>query len=103
MSENVTWGVLEEIARERRRQMEVEGWTEAHDDRHGDNDLARAAACYALCDPETDRVRYSSITDFVWPWVKEWWKPTTYRRNLIKAGALIVAELERLERAARRG
>ena len=35
-----------------------------------------------------------------WPWAPEWWKPSSYRRNLIKAGALIIAEIERLDRAA---
>jgi hypothetical protein len=30
----------------------------------------------------------------------EWWKPTNRRRDLVKAGALILAEIERLDRAA---
>ncbi|GAG33310.1 unnamed protein product, partial [marine sediment metagenome] len=34
----------------------------------------------------------------IWPWDPSWWKPTDERRNLEKAGALIVAELERLDR-----
>lgn len=35
-----------------------------------------------------------------WPftWWLDWWKPTTYRRDLVKAGALILAEIERLDR-----
>lgn len=35
-----------------------------------------------------------------WPWHRVWWKPSTRRRNLVKAGALILAEIERLDRAA---
>ncbi|AFQ48272.1 hypothetical protein [Burkholderia cepacia] len=37
-----------------------------------------------------------------WPktWEPSWSKPTTPRRNLVKAGALILAELERLDRVA---
>ncbi|MEB3421767.1 hypothetical protein VK682_24660 [Salipiger manganoxidans] len=38
----------------------------------------------------------------LWPWDRKWWKPTTPRRDLVKAGALIVAEIERLDRAALR-
>ena len=38
------------------------------------------------------------ISDF-WPFTLAWWKPVQdNRRNLIKAGALILAELERLDR-----
>lgn len=31
---------------------------------------------------------------------RDWWKPKDRRRNLVKAGALIVAEIERLDRLA---
>lgn len=37
------------------------------------------------------------------PWedrLPAWWKPKDYRSNLVKSGALILAELERLDRAA---
>jgi hypothetical protein len=34
-----------------------------------------------------------------WPWSQDWWKPTNPRRDLVKAGALIAAEIERLDRA----
>lgn len=39
------------------------------------------------------------LLGFSWPWNGRWWKPTNRRRDLIKAGALIVAEIERLDRA----
>lgn len=83
---------IEDIAAERRRQIEAEGWTPEHDDNHRDGAMAEAAACYCIgsqYDLRPDR----------WPWHKDWWKPTTRRRNLIKAAALIVAEIERLDRA----
>jgi len=35
----------------------------------------------------------------VWPWGGFTWKPTTPRRDLVKAAALILAEIERLDRA----
>lgn len=39
--------VLSEIGDERARQLAVEGWNEAHDDKHSKGELAQAAACYA--------------------------------------------------------
>ena len=34
-----------------------------------------------------------------WPWHRQWWKPKNARRDLVRAAALIVAEIERLDRA----
>jgi hypothetical protein len=86
-----------DVVSERRRQMAVEGWTIDHDDRHALGELARAAVCYA--DPlNTERERAPGK----WPWGAEWWKPKSRRRDLVRAAALIIAEIERLDRAARR-
>jgi hypothetical protein len=80
---------IEDIANERQRQIEAEGWTPEHDDQHSSGELADAAACYA-------RGKQMSA---VWPWDEKWWKPgPDRRRQLVKAGALIVAEIERLDR-----
>ena len=81
---------LDEIAAERQRQKEKEGWTAEHDDAHYSGDLAKAAACYAV----------PVLSIKWWPWGREWWKPKDQRRNLVRAGALIVAEIERLDRLA---
>lgn len=83
-----------DVLAERQRQISAEGWTPEHDDAHGDGSMAVAASCYAcssagLADATRD-----------WPWADEWWKPSDRRRDLIKAGALILAEIERLDRAA---
>jgi hypothetical protein len=43
-----TANVTAEIIAERRRQVDTEGWTEEHDDKHNGGELARAGACYAL-------------------------------------------------------
>lgn len=83
-------GVAGEVAAERQRQTSVEGWTPDHDDKHDQEELARAAHCYLI----------GRKTMGVWPWSPQWWKPTTRRRDLIKAAALIIAEIERLDRAA---
>ena len=91
---------VEEIAAERQRQIEVEGWTAKHDDCQAGGDIARAAAAYALSSTEYPKMRGHKPPAF-WPWAAEWWKPTTRRRDLIKAGALIAAEIDRLDRLDR--
>jgi|JI8StandDraft_1071087.scaffolds.fasta_scaffold394550_2 hypothetical protein len=86
-----------DVLAERRRQIEVEGWTPEHDDRHEDGDMARAAACYALhaAGYPADDVAMLRF----WPWLDEWWKPSTPTRNLVKACALGIAEIERRYRS----
>lgn len=98
------------IAQERARQVNSEGWTQFHDEMHCRDELALAAACYAL--PKRRRrfveivipggTRSPNTTAKVpslWPWDAEWWKPTDDRiRELTKAGALIAAEIDRLQR-----
>ncbi|WP_057382340.1 hypothetical protein [Pseudomonas aeruginosa] len=85
-----------DVQSERRRQINVEGWTPEHDDKHETGALASAAGCYAmfsLAYPAGDPSHF-------WPWDKSWWKPSPDgRRNMVKAGALILAEIERLDRA----
>lgn len=101
--------VIEAIAAERERQTAVEGWTAAHDDAHTDFSLAKAACIYAvgatLDGPDRavmDTHGASGTPGWMkdlWPWDIKWWKPTSRRRDLIKAAALIIAEIERLDRA----
>lgn len=88
--------IIEEISSERERQKSVEGWTESHDDQYKNQELARAAVSYAC--PNYLGSREEDLCPGPWPWTREWWKPTSYRRNLIKAAALIVAEIERIDR-----
>lgn len=89
---------LEDIAAERRRQIEVEGWSSGHDDTHPNGELALAAGCYALHAAGSGK-EYLPMIWSAWPWHKGWWKPKNKRRDLVRAGALIVAEIERLDRA----
>lgn len=106
---------------ERRRQVMEEGWTPEHDDEHRNGQMAVAAACYALHGTDEphfayhpvqvgveqnrrirNRAAYSAVTRDVpnlWPWSESWWKPKDRRRDLERAAALIVAEIERLARA----
>jgi hypothetical protein len=89
--------VLEEIAAERLRQSQAEGGTPQQDDTYRDGQLAGAAACYALTSVKHWAVAHTIPT--FWPWAKAWWKPKNPRRDLIRAAALIVAEIERIDRA----
>jgi hypothetical protein len=84
---------LKAIVDERQRQIEVEGWTSEHDDEHWGMEMAFAASCYCIANE-------GEAPSAIWPWDWSWWKPKDHRSNLIKAGALIVAEIERLDRAA---
>lgn len=77
------------ITTERQRQMTAEGWTPEHDDAHDKRELVYAAIRYASPMP----------TFHFWPWEEAWWKPSDDPiRNLVKAGALIAAEIDRLQR-----
>lgn len=88
---------IDDVMAERERQNAVEGWTAEHDDTHSDGQMALAAGCYAL-NAATERFS-DGIVPMFWPWAREWWKPKDRRRDLVRAAALIVAEIERLDRA----
>ena len=85
-----------DVLAERRRQVSAEGWDTKHDDHHTDGELAVAASCYA-------NPVFSSYgggrCPIAWPWTLAWWKPKDRRSDLVRAGALILAEIERLDRA----
>lgn len=78
----------QDVLAERYRQVISEGFDGAHDDQNTDDELARAAICYILGNAGN------------WPtqWDRKWWKPADRRRNLVKAAALLVAEIERIDR-----
>ncbi len=89
-----------DLLAERRRQVEEEGFTPQADDQYTDRELADAAACYAAgdCDIWASGDYPNTEKWGLWPWPDNWWKPSDRRRNLVKAGALILAEIERLDR-----
>lgn len=89
---------LLDVVAERQRQVSVEDWTPDHDDQQKNGELACAAACYA------EHASWRRTFPIVsaprdWPWERAWWKPSTPRRDLVKAAALILAEIERIDRA----
>lgn len=111
-TEEETMTGVDRIARERRRQIEEEGWTPEHDDGHDDGSLAVAAALLAV-DATDAKVEHPDFDVEVMggpTWMERLaWKhsyrndvaadkpPSTIRRLEI-AGALIAAEIDRLQR-----
>lgn len=98
---------IELIAEERKRQIEKEGWTAKHDDHRAPYSMAMAAACYILDFKASTELSKSGtyrnindVCDLLWPWDGKWWKPTPSDpiRQLVKSGALIAAEIDRLQR-----
>ena len=86
---------------ERKRQIEQEGFDSFHDDDHDAGDLACAGAAYALeagckLNPQMQQ-GLDGPPDF-WMWHIKWWKPKDPRRDLVRAAALIIAEIERIDR-----
>ena len=92
---------IELIADERKRQIEIEGWTKEHDAEHTNESLALAAVCYAIPSVQRsytyDPICKARIPVF-WPWDSRYWKPSPENRvkELVKAGALIAAEIDRI-------
>ncbi|KGA43628.1 hypothetical protein KU75_00180 [Pectobacterium odoriferum] len=95
------------VINERQRQINAEGWTPKHDDKHTDGALALAASCYAYVAAIQSPGGGMSYEEWpklkFWPWGEEWWKPTDPRRDLVKAAALIIAEIERIDRSGSEG
>lgn len=104
------------IAAERERQAGAEGWTTEHDDSHTERELARAAESYVSHYTSrgwvfTNDLQMPGISDGpksyraepppdAWPWTENDWKPKDPLSDLVKAGALIAAEIDRLLRIA---
>ena len=97
---------IERFAKERARQKQVEEYSTEHDDEYENGELLGAAICYStyalyqgggrLSDPHL-----SDAIEAYWPWPEQFWKPAdTPMRNLEKAGALLAAHVDLLERQA---
>ena len=82
------------IAAERRRQQTMECLSAEHDAQWTNGELALAAIVYA-CPPRRNKWRLM-LRRMLWPWDSGWWKPRTRIRDLVRAGALIAAEIDRL-------
>ena len=85
---------ITDIIAERHRQQSAEGWTQEHDDTHDKAEMVLAAISYLMA------VVNPNASQGWWPWDIRSWKPSSGRRDLVKAGALIAAEIERIDRQA---
>lgn len=83
---------IDAIQTERRRQVEVEGWSEAHDAAHEPGHLLRAGVLYLWHGTDKAAPIETNGAPLSWPWEPRWWKPRARRANLVRAGALMMAE-----------
>lgn len=102
LGEELTPAVFD-VLMERRRQ-DGEGYSHQQYDVYVNDELALAAATYML--PPHARL-YSGDgvkMPVTWPegWDKVHWKPRDRRRDLVRAVALGIAEIERMDRASKR-
>ena len=103
---------IELIAEERQRQIDVEGYNAQHDSYHSPRKFIHAANTYVKSadltlhskeyspsDPwhQTNLPFYRNDIKRTWPFEDESFKPTTDIRDLVKAGALIAAAIDRLQ------
>ncbi len=96
MSSKQTYHWMWEILHEREKQLKK--WSPEHDAEHQYGSLAKAAACLAVNHTDArveDPAGYSSEED-PWGLIKRYGDDEV--RALVIAGALIIAELERMER-----
>ena len=92
MADKSAGAILDEVEAERARQIK-KGYDAEHDDLHGAGELAGGAAAYALSDD------YPGAAQDQWPWIEKF-KPKDRRTNMIRAMAMLLAEVERLDRIA---
>ena len=105
------------ITDERERQKSEEGWSSEHDAQWTREELVFAACTYALKSnttqtkiklglnegeilPNAPRSPEGQLIPWLWPhWDYAWYKPCPDDRirELVKAGALIAAEIDRLQ------
>jgi hypothetical protein len=93
-----------DVLAERRRQVEAEGYDQKHDDAHPNEEISAYAALYAMPPaardwPATETGYGDTLGAALCPVD---WTPKfgNRRRELVKAAALLLAEIERIDRAA---
>lgn len=93
------------VIEERLRQT-AKGFHAAHDDLHRDASLISAAICYAASAYSQHHRGLDTLADLapmLWPWNQGDWKPSADpQQNLLEAAAMLLAEIERRQRAAAR-
>lgn len=85
---------IELIDEERWKQISEEGYDEKHDDLHMNGEIRDAAIAYAMvCDD-----RAGDNAGDIFPWEGSWNPSPDPVKNLVRAGALIAAEIDRIQR-----
>jgi hypothetical protein len=90
------------ISIERQRQISKEGYTQQHDDERSGGTLVTAAIAYAIAAQRQfhlGKIDLDFVREMYWPFEARSWKPKDQIHNLTVAGALIAAEIDRLQRA----
>ena len=100
---NMTMAIFDVLI-ERHRQRADEDFSHVHDDGLSKGELARAGACYAVSSlPDNAIPRAAAelpiVLGHLWPFVWTAWKPKDQRADLVRAAALLIAEIERIDRA----
>lgn len=97
---------VQDVLAERVRQKEVKGYSETNDDTYLNNQLLCAAKSYldhviardwVYQKDNPDAYINEEVPDY-FPFNDIFWKPKTPRQDLIRVVALIIAEIERLDR-----
>lgn len=106
MSNELRAVIVKEIADERERQVWGEGYSLEFDERYDAGELAKAASLYAAWSrpgsfEQARRFAEAKSAPIECPWLPRYFKPSSPRRMLVKAAALIIAEIERLDRVSR--
>lgn len=84
-----------DVLAERARHTTALNWSAEHDLGYKNHELVKAAMSYADPLAATPEHKETPPKANLWPWELKWWRPSSYRRNLIKAIALLLAELDR--------
>lgn len=101
-----------QLIEDERMRQQAKGFTLDHDDQHELGELTEAAQCYACV--ASAQIRGSGVEEWPvdmfngfydslleWPFEESAYHPSEHAlTNLVKAGAMIVAEIERVHRAA---
>lgn len=102
---------IKDVLGERSRQISVENYSTNHDDQYQNNELVRAASGYVdhvfsrgwtYSDLGSEVYQKEDVPEF-WPWNEQHWKPKSPREDLVRAAALLIAEIERIDRKEAEG
>ena len=84
------------IELERHRQISELGWTPEYDSKYEEDDaLMEAAGAYLMASYGNED--FVDMASYCWPWPDYPFSPSDKVRNLVKAGALIAAQIDLLQ------